>query len=70
MFFSIIKKDKKKNVSFIDSIVTLIWKIVYYLSGLSQALKFTSLKSKKTTCLFKFCWKVCKIKGEKKFMLL
>ena len=36
-FFSIIKLNSEKNVSFIYSIITLFSKITYYLSRLSQA---------------------------------
>ena len=42
----------------------LFSKIAYYLNRLSRALKLTSLQSK--TRLFKFCWKVCKIKLKKR----
>ena len=55
----------KENANFIYSIITLFSKIGYYLTRLSRALTLTSLYSK-NICLFKFWWKVCKIKVEKK----
>ena len=56
-----IKVISKKNVGFIYSIITLFSKIAYCLNTFSRTLKLRSLQSK-NICLFKSCWKVCKIK--------
>ena len=50
----------EENVSFIYSIITLFWKIAFYLSRLNRAFKWRHC-SQKHICLFKFRWKVCKI---------
>ena len=59
----------EENVSFIYSIITLFWNIAYYFSGLSQALKLTSLQSKIPDFL-NFVEKYVRLKLKKKLMLL
>ena len=56
-------------MNLIYSIITLFWKITYYLSRISRGLRLTSLKSK-NMYLLKLRWKLCKIKVKKKKLML